>query len=77
MQDDIDKYMSDILTAIEIWDDDKYPRSLTLAKRLNLLMSVLKLIITPDRFDSLDAFSRYLKETSDYIKQYDTEDNDK
>lgn len=37
------------------------------ATRLQLQLSVMKLMTTPAVFDELPAFSRYLKEVTDFI----------
>lgn len=64
MNEEIDKYMKNILASIEDWEEDK---SLANAKKLNLQLTLLKLLVRPLEFDSLDAFSRYLTETTKAI----------
>ena len=64
MNEEIEKYMNNILTSIEDWEEDK---SLANAKKLNLQLTVLKLMVKPNEFDGLDAFSRYLTETTKAI----------
>lgn len=65
MNDEIDKYVKLILNSIEDWEDGK---TLDVAKRLNLQLTLLKLLVRPAEFDSLDSFSRYLRDTSKYIE---------
>ena len=64
MNEEIEKYMNLILASIEDWEEAK---SLENAKKLNLQLTLLKLLVRPAEFDSLDAFSRYLAETSKAI----------
>lgn len=64
MNEEIEKYMKLILTSIEDWEETK---SLENAKKLNLQLTLLKLLVRPAEFDTLDAFSRYLNETTKAI----------
>ena len=64
MNDEVEKYMKLVLSSIEDWEDEK---TLDVAKRLNLQLTLLKLLIRPAEFDSLDSFVRYLRETSKFI----------
>ena len=64
MNEEIEKYFKLILKSIEDWEDEK---TLDVAKRLNLQLTLLKLLVRPSEFDSLDAFSRYLRETTKFI----------
>ena len=74
---DIDTYLTQIKNLIEIWDNES-PRSLQTAKELNLKLTFLKVLIGSERFDGLDAFCRYLRETSKYISQLEgTDKNEK
>ena len=57
MNEEIEKYMKNILASIEDWEEAK---SLENAKKLNLQLTLLKLLVRPAEFDSLDAFCRYL-----------------
>ena len=68
MNDEIEKYFKLVLSSIEAWEEEK---TLDVAKRLNLQLTLLKLLVRPAEFDSLDAFSRYLRETTKFIN--DTE----
>ena len=68
MNDEIEKYFKLVLSSIEDWEEEK---TLDVAKRLNLQLTLLKLLVRPAEFDSLDAFSRYLRETTKFIN--DTE----
>ena len=65
MNDEVEKYMKLILSSIEEWEDQK---TLDVAKRLNLQLTFLKLLVRPAEFDSLDSFVRYLRDTSKYIE---------
>lgn len=69
MNDEVEKYMKLILSSIEDWEDSK---TIDVAKRLNLQLTLLKLLVRPAEFDSLDSFVRYLRDTSKYLE--DSED---
>lgn len=64
MNEEIEKYFKLILKSIDEWEDEK---TLDVAKRLNLQLTLLKLLVRPSEFDSLDAFSRYLRDTTKFI----------
>ena len=64
MNDEVEKYMKLVLSSIEDWEEEK---TLDVAKRLNLQLTLLKLLVRPAEFDSLDSFARYLRETSKFI----------
>lgn len=64
MNDEIEKYFKLVLSSIEDWEEEK---TLEVAKRLNLQLTLLKLLVRPSEFDSLDAFSRYLRDTTKFI----------
>ena len=64
MNEEIEKYFKLVLSSIEDWEDEK---TLEVAKRLNLQLTLLKLLVRPAEFDSLDAFSRYLRDTTKFI----------
>ena len=64
MNEEIEKYFKLILKSIDEWEEEK---TLDVAKRLNLQLTLLKLLVRPAEFDSLDAFSRYLRDTSKFI----------
>ena len=64
MNEEIEKYFKLVLSSIEDWEDEK---TLDVAKRLNLQLTLLKLLVRPAEFDSLDAFSRYLRDTTKFI----------
>lgn len=69
MNDEIEKYFKLVLSSIEDWEETK---SLENAKKLNLQLTLLKLLIRPAEFDSLDAFSRYLRDTTKFINEAET-----
>lgn len=64
MNEEIEKYFKLVLSSIEDWEDEK---TLDVAKRLNLQLTLLKLLVRPSEFDTLDSFARYLRETSKFI----------
>ena len=64
MNEEIEKYFKLVLSSIEDWECEK---TLEVAKRLNLQLTLLKLLVRPSEFDSLDAFSRYLRDTTKFI----------
>lgn len=65
MSEEIEKYMKLILKSIDEWEDEK---TLDVAKRLNMQLTVLKLLVRPAEFDTLDSFSRYLRDTTKYLE---------
>ena len=73
---DIDTYLTQIKNLLEIWDNES-PRSLQTAKELNLKLTFLKVLIGSERFDGLDAFCRYMRETSKYINGVEGAENEK
>ena len=66
MNEEIEKYMKNILASIEDWEE---ANSLENAKKLNLQLTILKLLVRPAEFDGLDAFSRYLAQTTKAIAE--------
>lgn len=64
MNEEIEKYMKLILKSIDEWEEEK---TLDVAKRLNLQLTLLKLLVRPAEFDSLDSFARYLRDTTKFI----------
>lgn len=65
MNEEIETYVKNILASIEDWEEDN---SLVNAKKLNLQLTVLKLMVRPSEFDELSAFARYLRQTSKAIE---------
>ena len=70
---DIDTYLTQIKNLIEIWDNES-PRSLQTAKELNLKLTFLKVMIGIGNFNELDAFNRYMRETSKFLNQLEGAD---
>lgn len=75
MNEEIDEYLKNVKNLISIWESN--PRSIEVAKDLNLNLTFLKVLIGTERFESLDAFCRYLRETSKFISQLEGAENDK
>lgn len=69
MNDEVEQMMNNILKTVEQWDEEKanLKASMETATRLQLQLTVMKLMTTPAVFDELPAFSRYLKEVTDFI----------
>ena len=64
MNKEIEECMKNILKSIEDFEETK---SLENAKKLNFQLIILKLLLKPYEFDSLDSFAKYLNETSKII----------
>lgn len=58
---DIDTAMDATLKQIQLWDENK---SKELAARLQLTLTVLKMLVGVDKFNELPAFDRYLSEVT-------------
>ena len=74
MNEEIDEYLKNVKSLISIWEST--PRSIEVAKDLNLNLTLLKVMIGSERFDGLDAFCRYMKETSKFINGLEGADKD-
>ena len=66
MNEEIEKCMNNILASIEDWEEEK---SLHNAKKLNLQLTLLMLLVRPSEFNQLNAFARYLRDTSRAIDE--------
>ena len=75
MNEELDEYLKNVKNLISIWEST--PRSIEVAKDLNLNLTFLKVLIGSERFDGLDAFCRYFRETSKYISQLEGTENEK
>ena len=75
MNEELDEYLKNVKNLISIWEST--PRSMEVAKDLNLNLTFLKVLIGTERFESLDAFCRYLRETSKFISQLEGNENEK
>ena len=64
MNKEIEECMKNILKSIEDWEETKILEN---AKKLNFQLIMLKLLLMPYEFDSLDSFAKYLNETSKFI----------
>ena len=62
---DIDTAMDATLNQIQRWDESP---SKELAARLQLTLTVLKMLVGVEKFDELPAFARYLAEVTAYLK---------
>lgn len=67
MNEELDEYLKNVKNLISIWEST--PRSIEVAKDLNLNLTFLKVLIGSERFESLDAFNRYLRVTTKYINE--------
>ena len=63
---DIETAMDATLKQIQLWDEDK---SKELAARLQLTLTVLKMLVGVDKFNELPAFDRYLSEVTQYLSK--------
>lgn len=63
---DIDTAMDATLKQIQLWDENK---SKELAARLQLTLTVLKMLVGVDKFNELPAFDRYLSEVTQYLSK--------
>lgn len=67
MNDEIDAAMKRVQQALEAFEESK---TFETALELEWKLTHLKLFLTPQVFDQLPAFSRALKEASDFIDEY-------
>lgn len=63
---DIETAMNSTLKQIELWDESP---SKELAARLQLTLTVLKMLVGVEKFDELPAFARYLSEVTKYLNK--------
>lgn len=82
MNEEIEQAIKKIQDSIAQWDilsisDGIYEEKTTIAKQLQLQLTVLKLIVGIDSFDELPTFSRYLKNVTKYINRVDEEEDKK
>lgn len=75
MNEEIDEYLKNVKNLISIWEST--PRSIEVAKDLNLNLTFLKVMIGTNNFNELDAFNRYMRETSKFINQKEGNENEK
>lgn len=74
MNEEIDEYLKNVKNLISIWEST--PRSIEVAKDLNLNLTFLKLMIGTNNFNELDAFNRYLRETSKFLNEKEVNENE-
>lgn len=63
---DIDTAMDNTLKQIKLWDENN---SKELAARLQLTLTILKMLVGVEKFDELPAFSRYLDEVTQFLNK--------
>lgn len=63
---DIDTAMDSVLKQIELWEETK---TREVAARLQLTLTILKMLVGIEKFDELPAFSRYLNEVTNFIRE--------
>ena len=66
MSEEIDAAMKRVMQSLETFEEEK---TLENARELEFRLTLLKLLLTPQTFDQLPAFSRALREASDFIDQ--------
>ena len=67
MNEEIETAMNRVLNALEAFEESK---TFDTALELELKLTILKLMLTPQAFDQLPAFSRALREASAFIDEY-------
>ena len=67
MNEEIETAMNRVLKALDAFEESK---TFDTALELELKLTILKLMLTPQAFDQLPAFSRALREASDFIDKY-------
>ena len=67
MNEEIETAMKRVMQALEAFEESK---TFETALELEWKLTHLKLFLTPDIFDQLPAFSRALREASDFIDKY-------
>ena len=67
MNEEIDTAMKRVKQALEAFEESKTAEN---ARECEWKLTMLKLLIGADNFDQLPAFSRALREASDFIDKY-------
>ena len=67
MNEEIDAAMKRVMQALEAFEESK---TLENARELEFKLTLLKLLLTPQTFDQLPAFSRALSEASAFVDKY-------
>ena len=67
MNEEIETAMKRVQQALEAFEEEK---TFETALELEWKLTHLKLFLTPEIFDQLPAFSRALREASDFIDKY-------
>lgn len=68
IDENVEESMNKILKTIDRWEESKDRPT---ALQLQLQLSIMKLIIGNDNFDGLPAFSRILKDVTEWISRDD------
>lgn len=74
MNEEIDTAMKRVLKAMEAFEESK---TFDTALELELKLTILKLMLTPQAFDQLPAFSRALREASAFVDKYNKNKEEK
>ena len=74
MNEEIDTAMKRVKQALEAFEESKTAEN---ARECEWKLTMLKLLIGPDKYDQLPALSRALKEASDFIDKYNKNKEDK
>ena len=64
MNEEIDTAMKRVMQALETFEESK---TVETALELEFRLTLLKLLLTPEIFDQLPAFSRALREASAFV----------
>ena len=67
MNEEIETAMNKVMRALETFEESKTAEN---ARECEWKLTMLKLLIGADNFDQLPAFSRALREASDFIDKY-------
>ena len=73
MNEEIDTAMKRVQQALEAFEDSKTADN---ARECEWKLTMLKLLIGADNFDQLPAFSRALRESSDFIDKHNNEEQE-
>ena len=67
MNEEIDTAMNRVQQALEAFEESKTAEN---ARECEWKLTMLKILVGPDNFDQLPAFSRALREASAFIDEY-------
>ena len=74
MNEEIETAMKRVQQALEAFEEEKTFEN---ARELEFKLTLLKLLLTPQTFDQLPAFSRALREASAFVDKYNRNKEDK